>query len=132
MQTQLRMSPGPEHYLIWYWEAFWNIHSREITPNKSCSAIRTLKREHISLNPSLFASHTSNNSKRQRIWWQGPLYPCPVPHTPCQQGLASWENQILSWECVQRHIKKSFLFYRKVLKWNHAWLPNLFRFLHCV
>lgn len=53
MQTQLRVSPEPEHYLIWYSEAFWNAHPKEITPNISYSAIGTLKREHISLNVSL-------------------------------------------------------------------------------
>lgn len=45
MQTQLEVIPEPEHYLIWYSEAFWNTNPKEITANISYSEIRTLKRE---------------------------------------------------------------------------------------
>lgn len=62
MKTGLGIIPEPEHYLIWYSEAFWNTHPKEIIPAINYTGIRMLKREQIPLNFSLFVKHNSCKS----------------------------------------------------------------------
>lgn len=62
MKTGLGIIPEPERYLIWYSEAFWNTHPKEIIPAINYTGIRMLKREQIPLNFSLFVKHNSCKS----------------------------------------------------------------------